>query len=70
MDSVAAPSMTEPAVDAAVAEVGAGDVGFDAWAAERSRSLLVFATAVTGDREAAHDAVQDALVAVTCAGAG
>ena len=33
-------------------------------AAERSRSLLVFATAVTGDREAARDAVQDALAAV------
>ena len=64
MDSVAAPSMTEPTVDAAVAEVGAGDAGFDTWAAERSRSLLIFATAVTGDREAAHDAVQDALVAV------
>ena len=37
---------------------------FDVWAAERGRSLLVFATAVTGDREAARDAVQDALVAV------
>ncbi len=40
------------------------DADFDLWAAERSRSLLVFATAVTGDREAARDAVQDALVAV------
>ena len=39
-------------------------VDFDRWAAERGRSLLVFATAVTGDREAARDAVQDALVAV------
>ena len=64
MDSVAAPSMTEPTVDAALLDVRAGDAGFDAWAAERSRSLLIFATAVTGDREAARDAVQDALVAV------
>jgi RNA polymerase sigma-70 factor (sigma-E family) len=40
------------------------DADFDLWATERSRSLLVFATAVTGDREAARDAVQDALVAV------
>ena len=64
MDSVAAPSMTEPTVDAALVDVRAGDAGFDAWAAERSRSLLIFATAVTGDREAARDAVQDALVAV------
>jgi RNA polymerase sigma-70 factor (sigma-E family) len=40
------------------------NVDFDRWAAERGRSLLVFATAVTGDREAARDAVQDALVAV------
>jgi RNA polymerase sigma-70 factor (sigma-E family) len=40
------------------------DVDFDHWAAERGRSLLVFATAVTGNREAARDAVQDALVAV------
>ena len=47
-----------------MAEVGAGDAGLRPWAAERSRSLLVFATAVTGDREAARDAVQDALVAV------
>ena len=45
-------------------DVRAGDAGFDAWATERSRSLLIFATAVTGDREAARDAVQDALVAV------
>jgi RNA polymerase sigma-70 factor (sigma-E family) len=37
---------------------------FDAWAAERGRSLLTFATAVTGNRESARDAVQDALVAV------
>ena len=64
MDSVAAPSMTEPTVDAALVDLRAGDAGFDAWAAERSRSLLIFATAVTGDREAARDAVQDALVAV------
>lgn len=42
----------------------AADPDFDRWAAERGRSLLVFATAVTGDREAARDAVQDALVAV------
>jgi RNA polymerase sigma-70 factor (sigma-E family) len=40
------------------------EVDFDVWAAERGRSLLVFATAVTGNREAARDAVQDALVAV------
>lgn len=45
-------------------ETVAADPGFDVWAAERSRSLLVFATAVTGNREAAYDAVQDALVAV------
>ncbi len=64
MDSVAAPSMTEPTVDAAGRGGASGDAGFDAWAAERSRSLLIFATAVTGDREAARDAVQDALVAV------
>ena len=42
----------------------AAEPDFDVWAAERGRSLLVFATAVTGDREAARDAVQDALVAV------
>ena len=64
VDSVAAPSMTEPTVDAAAGGGAAGDAGFDAWAAERGRSLLIFATAVTGDREAARDAVQDALVAV------
>ena len=40
------------------------DRAFDAWAAERGRALLTFATAVTGNRESAHDAVQDALVAV------
>lgn len=51
-----------PADGAAIREVT--DADFDLWAAERSRSLLVFATAVTGDREAARDAVQDALVAV------
>jgi RNA polymerase sigma factor (sigma-70 family) len=56
--------MTEPTVDAALIDVRAGDSGFDAWAADRSRSLLIFATAVTGNREAARDAVQDALVAV------
>ena len=37
---------------------------FDTWAAERGRALLTFATAVTGNRESARDAVQDALVAV------
>jgi RNA polymerase sigma-70 factor (sigma-E family) len=46
----------------AVRKITDGD--FDLWAAERGRALLVFATAVTGDREAARDAVQDALVAV------
>ena len=40
------------------------DPAFDAWAAERGRALLTYATAVTGNRESAHDAVQDALVAV------
>ena len=64
MDTVAAAPVTGSEVTAAVAEALAGDAGFDAWAAERSRSLLIFATAVTGDREAARDVVQDALVAV------
>jgi RNA polymerase sigma-70 factor (sigma-E family) len=63
VDTLAAAVVTEPDVEAAVAEARPG-AGFDAWAAERSRSLLIFATAVTGDREAARDAVQDALVAV------
>jgi RNA polymerase sigma-70 factor (sigma-E family) len=47
-----------------VSEPIAGISDFDLWAAERGRSLLIFATAVTGNREAAHDVVQDALVAV------
>jgi RNA polymerase sigma-70 factor (sigma-E family) len=53
---------TGPSDRAAVREVT--DLDFGAWATERGRSLLVFATAVTGDRETARDAVQDALVAV------
>ena len=61
---MAAAPVTGSEVTAAVVEARAGDAGFDVWAAERSRSLLIFATAVTGDREAARDAVQDALVAV------
>ena len=40
------------------------DRTFDAWAAERGRALLTFATAVTGNRESARDVVQDALLAV------
>ncbi len=64
MDTLAAPSVTGSDVEAAVVDASAGNAGFDAWAAERSRSLLTFATTVTGDREAARDAVQDALVAV------
>ena len=63
VDTLAAASVTGSDAEAAVVEVRPAG-GFDAWAAERSRSLLVFATAVTGDREAARDAVQDALVAV------
>ena len=71
MDAVAAPAtpVSEPAAGTAdtargavVAEVA--DADFDRWATERGQSLLVFATAVTGNREAARDAVQDALVAV------
>jgi RNA polymerase sigma-70 factor (sigma-E family) len=71
VDAVAAPATpvsepvagtADPADRALVPEVA--ELDFDAWAAERGRSLLVFATAVTGDREAARDAVQDALVAV------
>jgi RNA polymerase sigma-70 factor (sigma-E family) len=42
----------------------APDRTFDGWAAERGRALLTFATAVTGNRESARDAVQDAFVAV------
>lgn len=72
VDLVAAPAtpVSEPVAgttaraDGTVAPRAAVDLDFDRWAAERSRSLLVFATAVTGDREAARDAVQDALVAV------
>ncbi|HLL61406.1 MAG TPA: SigE family RNA polymerase sigma factor [Propionibacteriaceae bacterium] len=64
MDTLAVGSVTGPDAEAAVADTPAADAGFDAWAADRSRSLLIFATAVTGDREAARDAVQDALVAV------
>ncbi|HZA71473.1 MAG TPA: sigma-70 family RNA polymerase sigma factor [Propionibacteriaceae bacterium] len=64
VDTLAAGSVTGPDAEAVVVDVRAGDAGFDAWAAERSRSLLIFATAVTGNREAARDAVQDALVAV------
>ena len=71
VDAVAAPAtpVSEPAAGTAdtargavVAEVA--DADFDRWAAERGQSLLVFATAVTGNREAGRDAVQDALVAV------
>src|SRR5918995_5731702 len=64
VDTLAAGSVTGPDAEAVVVDVRAGDAGFDAWAAERSRSLLIFATAGTGNREAARDAVQDALVAV------
>jgi DNA-directed RNA polymerase specialized sigma24 family protein len=53
---------TGPVEGTAIREVT--DADFDLWAAERGHSLLVFATAVTGNREAARDAVQDALVAV------
>ena len=61
--------MREPAAGTADHADGAAsreavDGDFDLWVSERGRSLLVFATAVTGDREAARDAVQDALVAV------
>jgi RNA polymerase sigma-70 factor (sigma-E family) len=71
VDLVAAPAtpVSEPVARTAARADGsvvprAADLDFDRWAAERGRSLLVFATAVTGDREAARDAVQDALVAV------
>jgi RNA polymerase sigma-70 factor (sigma-E family) len=71
VDTVAAPAIPvmEPVAGTADLPDGASvqentEVDFDVWAAERGRSLLVFATAVTGDREAARDAVQDALVAV------
>ena len=64
VDTLAAPSVTGSDVESAVVDASAADTGFDAWAADRSRSLLIFATAVTVDREAARDAVQDALVAV------
>jgi RNA polymerase sigma-70 factor (sigma-E family) len=70
VDAAAAPAtpVTEPVARADPASGAAipvsTDSDFDLWAAERGRSLLVFATAVTGDREAARDAVQDALVAV------
>jgi RNA polymerase sigma-70 factor (sigma-E family) len=64
VDTLAVPSVTGSETEAAVVAAPVDDAGFDVWAAERSRSLLIFATAVTGDREAARDAVQDALVAV------
>lgn len=71
VDAVAASALpvSEPVAGTADSPPGAADpampsVDFDRWAAERGRSLLVFATAVTGNREAARDAVQDALVAV------
>ena len=64
MDTLAVPSVSGSNAEATAADAPAADAGFDAWAAGRSRSLLIFATAVTGDREAARDAVQDALVAV------
>jgi RNA polymerase sigma-70 factor (sigma-E family) len=72
VDAFAAPvaSVSEPVAGTAGPADGAAairevtDVDFDLWAAERGHSLLVFATAVTGNREAARDAVQDALVAV------
>lgn len=64
VDTLAATAVSGPVSPAAVIAAGPADAGFDAWAANRGRSLLVFATAVTGNREAAHDAVQDALVAV------
>src|SRR5918996_3265708 len=38
------------------------DVTFDDWVAARGQALLRFAYLVTGDRVAAEDAVQDALV--------
>ena len=63
VDTLAVPSVTGPPAQAAV-DAPAATTDFDAWAADRSRSLLIFATAVTGDREAARDVVQDALVAV------
>lgn len=40
----------------------AGDVTFEEWVAARGQTLLRFAYLVTGDRNAAEDAVQDALV--------
>jgi RNA polymerase sigma-70 factor (sigma-E family) len=71
VDAVAAPAtpVSEPVPGTADTADGTvvqkvAELDFDLWAAERGRSLLVFATAVTGDREAARDAVQDALVAV------
>ena len=71
VDAIAAPEtpVREPAAGTADHADGAAsreavDGDFDLWVSERGRSLLVFATAVTGDREAARDAVQDALVAV------
>ena len=71
VDAAAAPAtpVTEPVAGTADPAGGTAipvstDIDFDGWAAERGRSLLVFATAVTGDHEAARDAVQDALVAV------
>lgn len=64
MDTLAALPVSRAGSEAALATARPSDAGFDAWAAERGPSLLVFATAVTGNREAARDAVQDALVAV------
>jgi RNA polymerase sigma-70 factor (sigma-E family) len=68
VDAIAAPespvSKTADDNPGAREAEGVAPLDFDLWAAERGRSLWVFATAVTGDREAARDAVQDALVAV------
>ena len=64
VDTLAALPVSGIGAEAAVATARPSAAGFDAWAAERGPSLLVFATAVTGNREAARDAVQDALVAV------
>jgi RNA polymerase sigma-70 factor (sigma-E family) len=60
--SASAAGTAGPSEGAAVSQDAGAD--FDVWAGECGRSLLVFATAVTGNREEARDAVQDALVAV------
>lgn len=64
VDTLAALPVSEAGAETAAVTARPSDAGFDAWAAERGPSLLVFATAVTGNREAARDLVQDALVAV------